>query len=118
MTDATEDHQLAMQQRELISAACYALASAEGFDAVTLEDVAVRAEMPIETVLQHFDDPDELVEYVIVDEIGQVMAEVAVLFASGTSARDVVVEVFTYSYRRLSDTLTFKELLGPGRDRL
>ncbi len=118
MTEFTGDQNVAMQQREAISAACYALALAEGFDAVTLEDVADRAALPMETVLGHFDDVDELVEYVIVDEIGQVMAEAAVLFSSGTSAPDVVVEVFAYTYRRLVDTLTFRELLGPARDRL
>jgi AcrR family transcriptional regulator len=118
MTEFSGDQNLAMQQREAISAACYALALAEGFDAVTLEAVADRAGLPMEDVLEHFDDADELVEYVIVDEIGQVMAEVAVLFSSGTSAPDVIVEVFAYSYRRVSDTLTFRELLGPARDRL
>lgn len=114
----TEDQQLAAQQREAIANACYALASAEGFDAVTLEAVAAGAGMPTETVLLHFDEPDELVEYVIVGELGQVMAETAVLFSSATSAPDIIVEVFAYSYRRLSDTLTFRELLGPGRERL
>ncbi|VXC22361.1 TetR/AcrR family transcriptional regulator [Aeromicrobium sp. 9AM] len=118
MTNFTGDQNFAMQQREAISAACYALALAEGFDAVTLEAVADRAGLPMEAVLDHFDDVDELVEYVIVDEIGQVMAEAAVLFSSGTSAPDVIVEVFAYTYRRLADTLTFRELLGPARDRL
>ena len=118
MTESTGDHNPAMQQRETISAACYALALAEGFDAVTLEVVADRAGLPTETVLQHFDDADELVEYVIVDEIGQVMAEAAVLFSSGTSAPDLIVEAFAYTYRRLVDTMTFRELLGPARDRL
>ena len=118
MIEFTGDQQLAAQQREAIAAACYDLASAEGFDGVTLAAVADRAGMSIETVLQHFDDPDELIEYVIVGDIGQVMAEVAVLFGSGTSAPDVIVEVFAYSYRRLSDTLTFRELLDPDRVRL
>ena len=118
MIEFTGDQQLAAQQREVIAAACYDLASAEGFDAVTLEAVAARAGMPTETVLQHFDEPDELIEYVIVGEIGQVMAETAILFSSGTSAPDVMVEVFAYSYRRLADTLTFRELLGPDRGRL
>ncbi len=118
MIEFTGDQQVAAQQREAIAAACYALASDDGFDAVTLEAVAARVGIPTETVLQHFDEPDELIEYVIVGEIGQVMAETAVLFSSGTSAQDVIVEVFAYSYRRLSDTLTFRELLGPDRDRL
>ncbi|MDX6231347.1 MAG: hypothetical protein QOH68_298 [Nocardioidaceae bacterium] len=118
MIEFTGDQQLAAQQREVIAAACYDLASAEGFDAVTLEAVAARAGMPTETVLQHFDEPDELIEYIIVGEIGQVMAETAILFSSGTSTPDVIVEVFAYSYRRLSDTLTFRELLDPDRVRL
>lgn len=118
MIDFTGDQQAAAQQREVIAAAAYDLASAEGFDAVTLAAVAARAGFSTDTVLQHFDKPDELVEYVIVGEIGQVMAEVAILFTGGTSAPDVIGEVFAYAYRRLSDTLTFKELLGPGRDRL
>ena len=118
MIEFTGDQQLAAQQREVIAAACYDLASAEGFDAVTLEAVAARAGMPTETVLQHFDEPDELIEYVIVGEIGQVMAETAILFSSGTSAPDVMVEVFAYSYRRLADTLTFRELLDSDRGRL
>lgn len=118
MIEFSGDQQLAAQQREAIASACYALASVEGFDAVTLEAVAAGAGMSTETVLLHFDEPDELVEYVIVGELGQVMAETAVLFSSATSAPDIIVEVFAYSYRRLSDTLTFKELLGPGRERL
>ncbi len=118
MIEFTGDQQLAAQQREEIVAACYALALAEGFGAVTLEAVATRAGIPPEAVLKHFDEPDELIEYLIVGEVGQVMAETAVLFSSGTSAAEVVVEVFAYSYRRLSDTLTFRELLGPDRARL
>ena len=118
MIEFTGDQQLAAQQREAIAVACYDLASVEGFDTVTLEAVAARAGMSKESVLRHFDDPDELVEYVIVGEIGQVMAETTILFSSGTSAPDVIVEVFAYCYRRLSDTLTFRELLEPGRDRL
>ncbi|MEV7395756.1 hypothetical protein [Aeromicrobium sp. NPDC092404] len=118
MNEFTDDLQVAERQREAIAEACYELASAEGFAAVTLEDVAVRSGLPLETVLTHFDDPDELIEYVIVGDIGQVMAETTVLFSGGTSAPDVVVEVFAYVYRRLCDTLTFKELLEPGRTRL
>jgi AcrR family transcriptional regulator len=118
MIEFTGDQQLAARQREAIAVACYDLASAEGFEAVTLEAVAAHAGMSTETVLQHFDEPDELIEYVIVGEIGQVMAETAILFSSGTSAPDVIVEVFAYSYRRLADTLTFKELLDPDRNRL
>jgi AcrR family transcriptional regulator len=118
MIEFTGDQQLAAQQREEIAAACYDLAAAEGFAAVTLEAVAARAGLSRDTVVRHFDEPDELIEYVIVGEIGQVMAETAVLFSSGDSAPDVVVEVFAYSYRRLSDTLTFRELLGPSRERL
>lgn len=118
MVEFTGDRQLAARQREAIEVACHDVASAEGFAAVTLEAVAVRAGLPTETVLQHFDEPDELIEYVIVGEIGQVMAETSVLFSSGTSAPDIIVEVFAYCYRRLSDTLTFRELLEPDRDRL
>ena len=74
MVEFAEDRHLANQQREVISAACYARASVEGFDAVTLEAVAARAGVAQKPVLQHFDEPDELIEYVIVDQIGQVMA--------------------------------------------
>lgn len=118
MMEFTEDQRHAAEQREVIATACYDLALAEGFDAVTLEAVATRAGVSTETVLLHFDEPDELVEYVIVGELGQVMAETDVLFSSATSAPDIIVEVFAYSFRRLADTLTFKELLGPGRERL
>jgi AcrR family transcriptional regulator len=118
MNELTGDQQRAAQQREAIAAACYALASADGFDAVTLEAVAARAGLATETVLQHFDEPDELIEYVIVGEIGQVMAETSVLFSSGASAQDVIVEAFAYCCRRLPDTLTLRELLGPDSDRL
>lgn len=118
MVEFAGEQYLAAQQREAIAAACYDVASVEGFEAVTLEAVAARAGLPTEAVLEHFDEPDELIEYVIVGEIGQVMAETSVLFSSGTSAPDTVVEVFAYCCRRLPDTLTFRELLEPGRDRL
>lgn len=116
--ESAESKQLALRQCEELAAACFALASDEGFDAVTIDAVAARAGVPSATARLHFDDADELIEYVIVDEIGAVMAEVTILFGNGESAPDVVVDVFSYSYRRLADSLTFKELLGPGRARL
>jgi AcrR family transcriptional regulator len=118
MSQSADARQIAARQREEVAAACFALASDAGFDAVTIEAVAAGAGVPPDVVRQHFDEPDELIEYVIVDEIGQIMVEVTILFGGGGVAPDVVVEVFAYTYRRLTETLTFRELLGPGRDRL
>ncbi|AXT85627.1 hypothetical protein C6I20_10765 [Aeromicrobium sp. A1-2] len=94
------------------------LAAAKGFAGLTVKAMAEASAQPASVVEDLLGRDDDLVEYVIVEEMGQTFAEMTVMFGHDLPARDVVVGVCAYAYRRLADTVTFRELLDAQRQRL
>ncbi|MEJ7634084.1 TetR/AcrR family transcriptional regulator [Aeromicrobium sp.] len=116
--DSAETRSLAAERREQIAAACLDEIADLGFQHVTMSSIAQRVGLTRAALYSHFDCRDELIEFAIADEMSHILGELSVLVDGGTSAQDVVVEVFAYMYRRLRDHPVMHQLLGAERVRM
>jgi AcrR family transcriptional regulator len=116
--EAARPETLVAERREQIAAACLEDIGTLGFRNVTMASIARRVGLTRARLYTYFDGRDDLIEYAIADELAHILGELSVLLDGAASARDAVVEIFSYGYRRLRDHPVMQQLLDGDRLRL
>jgi AcrR family transcriptional regulator len=85
-------------KKQLIAEAAFQLFSSSSFEAVTVEDIARRAEFGKGTLYLYFDSKEEILIYIINHAIEELAQDISALFARETDVREALNQYMSLQY--------------------
>lgn len=83
----------------------------DGFDVISMRDIAKACDIKAPSLYHHFNDKQGLYHAVLQEVFAQHNAEVAEVFASDASASDKLFQVILLSARKMDQDRVFRQLL-------
>lgn len=96
--------------RRIVEQAAHLFAD-DGFDVISMRDIAKECDIKAPSLYHHFSDKQSLYQAVLQEVFAQHNAAIADVFASQESAQDKLYQVILISARKMSQDKVFRQLL-------